>query len=62
MCWMSNTPRPELERRLHRAEAEVEALRVMVRSLVAIIDPVPEKTMHEIHVVQHAITLAGSPR
>ncbi len=52
----------ELQRRLERAESEVAALRVMVRSLAATLDAVPEKTIREISLLDEAELLAGSPQ
>lgn len=51
----------EVRRRLERAEAEVHALRVMVRSLAAALDAVPEKSLAELSLLEESKVLAGSP-
>jgi hypothetical protein len=49
----------ELARRAERAEAEVAALRLMVRSLALALDAVPGKPGADIRLVEEAKNLAG---
>lgn len=54
------TPAIELERQLYRADAEVAALRLMVRSLAAVLDAVPGLAAEDYSLVDEAKKVAGS--
>lgn len=56
------TPAIELERQLYRADAEIAALRLMVRNLALSLAAVPGKSASDISLVREAEKLAGVPR